>query len=133
MRGIEARDKLEPRKLAIYRWIRSGRQFRSMIKRLVNIPPNQSFFLFGARQTGKTTLVSELFRGREGRVRLISLAEEDQCFTYLKDPSRLRRESLAPTLLTDKSVNFTELEIALLLFKPLGLADYPKNGYILLG
>ena len=63
-----------------------------MIKRLVNIPPQQSFFLLGARQTGKTTLVSELFRGREGRVRFISLAEEDKYFAYLKDPSRLRRE-----------------------------------------
>jgi predicted AAA+ superfamily ATPase len=63
-----------------------------MIKRLINIPPKQSFFLLGARQTGKTTLVSELFRGREGRVRFISLAEEDKYFAYLKDPSRLRRE-----------------------------------------
>ena len=63
-----------------------------MIKRLINIPPRQSFFLLGARQTGKTTLVSELFRGREGRVRFISLAEEDKYFAYLKDPSRLRRE-----------------------------------------
>ena len=63
-----------------------------MIKRLINIPPHQSFFLFGARQTGKTTLVSELFRGRGERVRFISLAEEDKYFTYLKDPSQLRRE-----------------------------------------
>ncbi len=63
-----------------------------MIKRLINIPLRQSFFLLGARQTGKTTLVSELFRGREGRVRFISLAEEDKYFAYLKDPSRLRRE-----------------------------------------
>ncbi len=63
-----------------------------MIKRLINIPQRDSFFLLGARQTGKTTLISELFKGREGRVRMVNLAEEDQYFTFLKDPSQLRRE-----------------------------------------
>lgn len=63
-----------------------------MFKRLVNIPKQHSFFLLGARQTGKTTLVEELFKGRQERVRLISLAQEDLYFAYLKDPSLLRRE-----------------------------------------
>lgn len=45
-----------------------------MIKRLINIPQRHSFFLLGARQTGKTTLISEHFKGREGRFRMVNLA-----------------------------------------------------------
>ena len=63
-----------------------------MFKRLVNIPQTQHFFLFGARQTGKTTLIKELIAGRDAETTYLNLSEEDQYFKYIKDPSRLRQE-----------------------------------------
>lgn len=39
-------------------------KFRSMFERLINIPKSQSFFLFGARGTGKTTLI-QLFPNQQ--------------------------------------------------------------------
>jgi predicted AAA+ superfamily ATPase len=60
-----------------------------MIKRLVKLPENKSFFLFGPRQSGKTTLVNSVFKSR---IYKINLLLSDQFFKYSKDPSLLRKE-----------------------------------------
>lgn len=60
-----------------------------MIKRHVKLPENRSCFLFGPRQTGKTTLITSVFKDR---VYGINLLLTDQFFKYSKNPSLLRRE-----------------------------------------
>jgi len=60
-----------------------------MIKRQIKLPKNRSFFLFGPRQTGKTTLIQQLFTKK---VYSINLLLNDQFFKYSKQPSLLRYE-----------------------------------------
>ena len=60
-----------------------------MIKRALKLPANKSFFLFGPRQTGKTTLINSVFKDKVYRINLLL---SDQFFKYSKDPSLLRRE-----------------------------------------
>jgi predicted AAA+ superfamily ATPase len=55
----------------------------------VKLPENRSCFLFGPRQTGKTTLITSVFKDR---VYGINLLLTDQFFKYSKNPSLLRRE-----------------------------------------
>ena len=55
----------------------------------MKLPTNKSFFLFGPRQTGKTTLINSVFKDK---VYGINLLLSDQFFKYSKDPSLLRRE-----------------------------------------
>jgi predicted AAA+ superfamily ATPase len=61
-----------------------------MVKRILTLPNNNSFFLFGARQTGKSTLVNE-FLGNQNAIE-INLLEDDQFEKYSKRPSTLRDE-----------------------------------------
>lgn len=61
-----------------------------MVNRLLTLPNNNSFFLFGARQTGKSTLINE-FLGDE-KVIKINLLEADQFEKYSQRPSTLRDE-----------------------------------------
>lgn len=59
-----------------------------MLPRLLKLPQNQSFFLFGARNTGKSTLLRQTFT-------------EDRCFWIdLLDPSEEDRFSRTPQELT---------------------------------
>ncbi len=70
-----------------------------MYKRLLNLPekPNKSFFLWGPRQTGKTTLLKKLYPD----ALRIDLLKTDELIRYLRNPSILREEAaaLAPTKL----------------------------------
>lgn len=54
-------------------WLINGVQLSSMLNRLANISLRRSFFLFGARSTGKSTLLSSLFR--DARVSMIDLLD----------------------------------------------------------
>ncbi|MBI5098554.1 MAG: ATP-binding protein [Nitrospirae bacterium] len=60
-----------------------------MVNRALKLPANKSFFLFGPRQTGKTTLINSVFKDK---IYKINLLLSDQFFKYSKDPSLLRRE-----------------------------------------
>ncbi len=60
-----------------------------MINRILKLPTDKSFFLFGPRQTGKTTLINSIFKDK---VYKINLLQSDQFFKYSKTPSLLRRE-----------------------------------------
>lgn len=60
-----------------------------MIARNAELPRDRSFFLFGPRQTGKTTLVNALFS--EG-VFKINLLLNEQLLKYSKNPDVLIRE-----------------------------------------
>ncbi len=62
-----------------------------MITRICDIPKELSFFLFGPRQTGKSTLVDASFSDGIWKVDLLLT---DQFFKYSKNPELLRREAL---------------------------------------
>lgn len=64
-----------------------------MKKRLLTLPENYSFFLFGARNTGKSTLIKKLFENQEHM--LIDLLNIKDEAPYLRDPGLLSREVLA--------------------------------------
>lgn len=63
-----------------------------MIKRQLNIAKNESFFLFGARQTGKSTLLHDLFSGPG--VYYYDLLKTDE-FTRLAAHPEIFREEVA--------------------------------------
>jgi len=62
-----------------------------MIPRICDIPPNRSFFLFGPRQTGKSTLVNASFTSEVWKIDLLMT---DQFLKYSKNPDLLRLEAL---------------------------------------
>ena len=60
-----------------------------MVKRLANLSTKQSFFLFGARGTGKTSLVKDLFSQDSFYIDLLNLDTEAR---YQLDPESLFKE-----------------------------------------
>lgn len=62
-----------------------------MVDRAVTLPKKNSFFLFGPRQTGKSTLIQARFRGPVWKVDLL---EEDTFLEYSKDPSLFRKRAI---------------------------------------
>ena len=61
-----------------------------MVERCVELPKRQSFFLFGPRQTGKSTLVAARYAQSIWRVDLLL---SDLYLTYSKDPALFRRQA----------------------------------------
>ena len=62
-----------------------------MIHRTLILPKDKSFFLFGPRQSGKTTLINATFKDYTFKVNLLLSATY---FRYAKDPSLLSKEIL---------------------------------------
>lgn len=62
-----------------------------MIDRMVKLPKNNSFFLFGARGTGKTSLINKEFPKNLG-VLFIDLLDENQLEKYSISPQLLKKE-----------------------------------------
>lgn len=62
-----------------------------MVNRTLKLPIDKSFFLFGPRQSGKTTLINSVFNDKVYKVNLLL---SDQFFKYSKDPSLFRKEVL---------------------------------------
>ena len=62
-----------------------------MIPRICKLPSNRSFFLFGPRQTGKSTLVNAAF---PSEIWKIDLLMTDQFLKYSKHPHLLRVEAI---------------------------------------
>lgn len=58
---------------------------------LLNLPPRQSAFLWGARKTGKSTLVRERFP----HSLVFDLLDTDLFFEFSKEPSKLRQKLAA--------------------------------------
>ncbi len=58
-----------------------------MLKRLIQLPQDRSFFLFGPRQTGKSTLINSLFGDRAWR---IDLLRSEVFLEYSRQPELLR-------------------------------------------
>ena len=62
-----------------------------MIQRLITFPKTGSFFLFGSRQTGKTTLVHARYTKD---IWTVDLLLNDVFFAYSQNPSRFREEAI---------------------------------------
>ncbi len=63
-----------------------------MYKRTLALPPSKSYFLFGPRQIGKSTIVRSLVKPED---MFIDLLPQETFLTYAKNPGRLRGEILA--------------------------------------
>ena len=61
-----------------------------MVHRVVDLPRDRSFFLFGPRQTGKSTLIRSTLGGDSWAVDLL---ETDTFLRYLRAPELFRREA----------------------------------------
>lgn len=61
-----------------------------MVKRILKLPENNSFFLFGPRQTGKSTLLRETFR--KETTLYYDLLRSDEYFRLSLNPSLFREE-----------------------------------------
>ena len=79
-----------------------------MYRRLLSLPekPNKSFFLWGPRQTGKTTLLKQLYPD----ALRIDLLKTDELIRYLEKPSILREE--AEALPSSKLIVIDEIQKA---------------------
>ncbi len=64
-----------------------------MFKRQLALPKKRSFFLFGPRQSGKSTLIRSVFGGAdESSVLTIDLLDQTEYLRYLADPGLFRKE-----------------------------------------
>ncbi len=64
-----------------------------MIKRQIKLPESHSFFLFGPRQTGKSTLLRQVFD--ESHTRYYDLLKSDEYVRLSTNPSAFREEILS--------------------------------------
>jgi predicted AAA+ superfamily ATPase len=62
-----------------------------MLRRMCNLPISNSFFLFGPRQTGKTTLIESFITGR--RVWTVNLLDRTVFHRYLASPGQFYVEA----------------------------------------
>lgn len=71
-----------------------------MIRRLLNIPKNKSFFLFGPRGTGKTTLIEQVYLPAypPDQVWSLTLLDPDTEEAYRRRPALLKEhiEAMQP-------------------------------------
>lgn len=71
----------------------NGVHLRNMVKRILNPSKAQSYFLFGARGTGKTSLLEKLFALEPvppAGILYVNLLDPDQEELLLKSPNRLK-------------------------------------------
>jgi predicted AAA+ superfamily ATPase len=104
-----------------------------MIPRNINIPPNHSFLLFGARQTGKSTLLKSIYNDRTWTVNLL---HNSTFIEYSREPDLFRKQAslkleqkLVDTIIIDEVQKIPELlsEVHAL------IDDYPSCRFILTG
>ncbi|MBI5412553.1 ATP-binding protein [Candidatus Peregrinibacteria bacterium] len=103
-----------------------------MISRLISIPQKNSFFLFGPRQTGKSTLIRSILPKNSWSVDLL---EADTYLRFLKDPSLFRLEVLHQIERNGvKSVFVDEIQkVPLLLDEIHGLIEKTECRFIMTG
>ena len=63
-----------------------------MLDRIISLPDTSSFFLFGPRQTGKSTLIQSRFRNKA--IWTVDLLLSDVFLRYAKYPDLFRRETI---------------------------------------
>jgi predicted AAA+ superfamily ATPase len=106
----------------------------NMIKRSIAFPPKLSFFLFGPRQTGKSTLVRERFAGE--KMWTVDLLNNDVFLHYARDPHLFRLEAEKQFKREDIRVVFVDevQKVPALLDEVHGLIEsFPGRRFILTG
>ncbi len=102
-----------------------------MKKRLLILPPKKSLFVFGARNTGKSTLIKQTFsKIQHFYIDLLDLHQER---IYLRDPQRLKAEVLALPKATKYVVIDEVQKIPDLLSVVHALIEETKKFFILTG
>lgn len=103
-----------------------------MISRLIPIPQRHSFFLFGPRQTGKSTLIRSILPKKSWS---IDLLEADTYLRFLKNPSDFRLEALHQIEKNDVNTIFVDeiQKVPLLLDEIHGLIEKTKCRFIMTG
>ncbi|MFH0820482.1 MAG: DUF4143 domain-containing protein [Candidatus Peregrinibacteria bacterium] len=103
-----------------------------MIARIISLPERHSFFLFGPRQTGKSTLIQSILPKNSWSVNLL---ETDVYFKYLRNPSLFRKEAIYQ--IKEKKVRTIFVDeiqkIPLLLDEIQALIDTTKSQFIMTG
>lgn len=105
-----------------------------MLKRLISLPENNSFFLFGPRQTGKSTLIKHLWKG--DKVWEINLLHTEQFLKYLKQPHLFRKEAEYKIHKNNiKTIFIDEIQKVPVLLNEIQslLTDFPQVQFILTG
>ena len=97
-----------------------------MFKRVANILKSNNFFLFGARGTGKTTLVRELFKEEKFvHIDLLSPSTEE---LYLLQPEALEQLVAVEGFINPKWIIIDEIQKAPKLLDVVhGLIEHPQN------
>lgn len=94
-------------------------------------PPQRSFFLFGPRQTGKSTWLRSLALGQSW---LVSLLSNETYYRYLRDPGQFRREATAQIASGAKWIILDEVQrIPALLDEVHELIEMSDTRFILTG
>lgn len=104
-----------------------------MLKRICNLPTSQSFFLFGPRQTGKTTLVNSFLE--QDRSWSVNLLDRSVYLRYLANPNSFYLETKKRIL--DESLSYVFVDeiqkIPALLDEVQRLIHETKTKFILTG
>ena len=104
-----------------------------MITRIADLPDNRSFFLFGPRQTGKSSLIRFVF-GDDGWT--LNLLHGEEYARYAKHPAQYRLDAAEKirTLNTRRFILDEVQRIPELLNEVHALMEeYPDRQFILLG
>ncbi len=103
-----------------------------MVNRLLSLPKKHSFFLFGARQTGKSTLIKVNFTKRVWK---IDLLQSENFIKYSKDPAQFRLEAENQIKKGIKTVIIDEVQREPLLLNEVQylMGEYPSCQFVLTG
>ena len=102
-----------------------------MINRIIEFPSRQSFFLFGARQTGKSTLIHTRLK----KAWVVNLLNSGDLFKYLRDLSLFGREAREKIKSGIGHIVIDEIQRAPLLLDEIQalMFDHPRVQFVLTG
>ena len=104
-----------------------------MIHRIIKLPEKQSFFLFGPRQTGKSTLIAQQY---QVHIWSVNLLKTDVFYHYARHPEQFRLDAISKIEKQDIKIIFID-EVQrlpdLLNEVQLLMMSYPNIQFILTG
>ncbi len=102
-----------------------------MVTRSLKLPQNHSFFLFGARQTGKSTLIKKSFP----KAWTIDLLLSENFIKYSKHPQQFRLEAEAQIKKGVKTIIIDEIQREPLLLNEVQylMGEHPSCQFVLTG
>lgn len=103
-----------------------------MIQRITNLPTNLSFFLFGPRQTGKSSLIQSRFGAQAWTVNLL---HSEEYARYAKNPAQYRLDAVEKARTGVRCFILDEVQRVPELLNAVHalLEQYPDRQFIMLG